>query len=135
MVLLWLMESLKRSASKVFKANISCSSFIHLTCKFMFNIHFFNLWQVNILLLPLIYLLWWQLLSYYPTALLYWHRLSYHPAALFWIVNRDIFIFCFSTFVCPTEIIAFSDRIGEFKAINTAVVACSVDSHFTHLAW
>ncbi|XP_014784363.1 peroxiredoxin-4 isoform X1 [Octopus bimaculoides] len=39
------------------------------------------------------------------------------------------------TFVCPTEIIAFSDRIGEFKAINTAVVACSVDSHFTHLAW
>lgn len=39
------------------------------------------------------------------------------------------------TFVCPTEIIAFSDRIKEFKAINTEVVACSVDSPFTHLAW
>lgn len=39
------------------------------------------------------------------------------------------------TFVCPTEIIAFSDRITEFKAINTEVVACSVDSPFTHLAW
>ncbi|KAG1714822.1 Peroxiredoxin-4 [Nymphon striatum] len=39
------------------------------------------------------------------------------------------------TFVCPTEIIAFSDRIQEFKAINTEVVACSVDSQFTHLAW
>ncbi|XP_059673285.1 LOW QUALITY PROTEIN: peroxiredoxin-4 [Gavia stellata] len=39
------------------------------------------------------------------------------------------------TFVCPTEIIAFSDRIGEFRAINTEVVACSVDSKFTHLAW
>ena len=43
--------------------------------------------------------------------------------------------FFFSTFVCPTEIIAFSDRIGEFHDINTRVVACSVDSQFTHLAW
>ena len=40
-----------------------------------------------------------------------------------------------STFVCPTEITAFSDRIEEFKAINTEVVACSVDSKYTHLAW
>uniref|UniRef100_A0A3Q4BSS9 thioredoxin-dependent peroxiredoxin n=1 Tax=Mola mola TaxID=94237 RepID=A0A3Q4BSS9_MOLML len=39
------------------------------------------------------------------------------------------------TFVCPTEIIAFSDRVHEFHAINTEVVACSVDSQFTHLAW
>jgi len=39
------------------------------------------------------------------------------------------------TFVCPTEIIAFSDRVEEFRKINAEVVACSVDSHFTHLAW
>ncbi|KAF2894258.1 hypothetical protein ILUMI_11919 [Ignelater luminosus] len=39
------------------------------------------------------------------------------------------------TFVCPTEIIAFSDRIEEFKKINTAVIAVSTDSQFTHLAW
>lgn len=39
------------------------------------------------------------------------------------------------TFVCPTEIIAFSDRVEEFKKINCAVVACSTDSHFSHLAW
>merc|ERR1711994_389476 len=39
------------------------------------------------------------------------------------------------TFVCPTEIMAFSDRIEEFKKLNTEVVACSVDSQFTHLAW
>jgi len=39
------------------------------------------------------------------------------------------------TFVCPTEIIAFSDRIDEFKKIGAEVVACSVDSQFTHLAW
>lgn len=39
------------------------------------------------------------------------------------------------TFVCPTEIIAFSDRIQEFRSVNTEVVACSVDSKYTHLAW
>jgi len=39
------------------------------------------------------------------------------------------------TFVCPTEIIEFSDRIEEFKKLDTAVVGASVDSHFSHLAW
>ncbi|XP_072042028.1 peroxiredoxin-2-like [Amphiura filiformis] len=39
------------------------------------------------------------------------------------------------TFVCPTEIIAFSDRANEFHDINTEVVGISVDSHFSHLAW
>lgn len=40
-----------------------------------------------------------------------------------------------STFVCPTEIIAFSDRIKDFEALNTSVVGVSVDSQFSHLAW
>nr|AAU84951.1 thioredoxin peroxidase [Branchiostoma belcheri tsingtauense] len=39
------------------------------------------------------------------------------------------------TFVCPTEIIAFSDRVEEFRKINCEVVACSTDSQFSHLAW
>lgn len=39
------------------------------------------------------------------------------------------------TFVCPTEIIAFSDRAEEFRRINTEVIGVSTDSHFTHLAW
>lgn len=39
------------------------------------------------------------------------------------------------TFVCPTEIIAFSNRMEDFKKIGAEVIACSVDSHFTHLAW
>jgi alkyl hydroperoxide reductase subunit AhpC len=39
------------------------------------------------------------------------------------------------TFVCPTEIIAFSDRIEEFKNINCEVIGISTDSHFSHLAW
>ncbi|CAI8048682.1 Peroxiredoxin-4, partial [Geodia barretti] len=40
-----------------------------------------------------------------------------------------------STFVCPTEILAFNDRLEEFRAIDTEVVACSVDSKYTHYAW
>jgi len=39
------------------------------------------------------------------------------------------------TFVCPTEIIAFSDRAEEFRQINTELVAISVDSKYSHLAW
>lgn len=39
------------------------------------------------------------------------------------------------TFVCPTEIVAFSDRAVEFRNIGCEVVACSTDSQYTHLAW
>lgn len=39
------------------------------------------------------------------------------------------------TFVCPTEIIAFSDRAAEFRSIGCEVIACSTDSQYTHLAW
>jgi len=39
------------------------------------------------------------------------------------------------TFVCPTEIIAFQDKIAEFEKRNVAVVGCSVDSQFSHWAW
>lgn len=46
-----------------------------------------------------------------------------------------IFYNIFSTFVCPTEIIAFNDRLQEFRDLQTEVVAVSVDSHFSHLAW
>jgi peroxiredoxin (alkyl hydroperoxide reductase subunit C) len=39
------------------------------------------------------------------------------------------------TFVCPTEILAFSDAQAEFKERNTVVIGVSVDSHFSHAAW
>merc|ERR1712050_479754 len=39
------------------------------------------------------------------------------------------------TFVCPTEIIAFSEQAEAFKAIDCNIVACSCDSHFSHFAW
>ena len=39
------------------------------------------------------------------------------------------------TFVCPSELIAFDHRLEEFKARGVEVLSCSIDSHFTHLAW
>ena len=39
------------------------------------------------------------------------------------------------TFVCPTELIAFSKRIKEFESRNVQVIGCSIDSQFTHVAW
>ncbi len=39
------------------------------------------------------------------------------------------------TFVCPTEIIAFQDKIAEFEKRNVAIVGASVDSEFSHWKW
>ncbi len=39
------------------------------------------------------------------------------------------------TFVCPTEIIAFSEKAEEFRKRGAEVLGCSVDSKFSHLAW
>ena len=39
------------------------------------------------------------------------------------------------TYVCPTELIAFSERVSDFNALNANILGISTDSHFTHLAW
>jgi len=39
------------------------------------------------------------------------------------------------TFVCPTELIAFQEKMKDFEERNVAVVACSVDSQFSHWKW
>lgn len=39
------------------------------------------------------------------------------------------------TFVCPTELLAFQEKLAEFEKRGVAVVGCSVDSHFSHWAW
>ncbi|MDO5580322.1 MAG: peroxiredoxin [Planctomycetia bacterium] len=39
------------------------------------------------------------------------------------------------TFVCPTEIRAFSDSIEDFEKRNVQILGCSVDSPYCHLAW
>jgi peroxiredoxin 2/4 len=39
------------------------------------------------------------------------------------------------TFVCPTEILAFQNKLKEFEKRNVAVVGCSTDTENSHLAW
>ena len=50
-----------------------------------------------------------------------------------WIV---LFFYPFDfTFVCPTEITAFSDNIEKFDKLGAKILGVSTDSHHTHLAW
>jgi alkyl hydroperoxide reductase subunit AhpC len=54
------------------------------------------------------------------------------------IRGRYVYLFFYPldfTFVCPTEIIAFSERTPDFERLNTKVIGCSIDSQFSHLAW
>ena len=39
------------------------------------------------------------------------------------------------TYVCPTELISFSENLKKFQDIGAEVLGISTDSHFTHLAW
>ena len=39
------------------------------------------------------------------------------------------------TFVCPSEIIAFSKRVKDFQERGVQVIGCSIDSQFAHFAW
>ncbi len=39
------------------------------------------------------------------------------------------------TFVCPTELHAFQDHLADFTERDAVVLGCSIDSHFSHLAW
>lgn len=39
------------------------------------------------------------------------------------------------TFVCPTELHAFQEKLTEFEKLNTIVLGCSIDSQFSHKAW
>ncbi|WP_026463985.1 peroxiredoxin [Adhaeribacter aquaticus] len=52
--------------------------------------------------------------------------------------NKHVVLFFWPydfTFVCPTEILAFQERLADFEKRNVAVVGVSIDSHFTHFAW
>ena len=39
------------------------------------------------------------------------------------------------TFVCPTEIIGYGDKLAEFQKRGVEVVGCSIDSQYSHKAW
>ncbi|MBN2669073.1 MAG: peroxiredoxin [Bacteroidales bacterium] len=55
-----------------------------------------------------------------------------------YIGKKDVIFFFYPldfTFVCPTEILAFQEKIAEFEKRNVQIVGCSIDSEFSHLAW
>src|SRR5882724_5429590 len=39
------------------------------------------------------------------------------------------------TFVCPTEITGFADRVADFQSRGAEVIGVSIDSQYSHLAW
>lgn len=55
-----------------------------------------------------------------------------------YVGNKFVLFFFYPldfTFVCPTEILAFQQKLNEFEKRDVAVVGCSVDSEFSHWAW
>ena len=62
-----------------------------------------------------------------------------HDFSLAQFINYNEVLFFFYpkdfTFVCPTELIAFQEKLEAFQARNVAVVGCSTDTEETHLAW
>ena len=39
------------------------------------------------------------------------------------------------TFVCPTEILAFNEKLAAFNERGADIIGVSVDSEYTHYAW
>jgi peroxiredoxin (alkyl hydroperoxide reductase subunit C) len=55
-----------------------------------------------------------------------------------YIGNKEVIFFFYPkdfTFVCPTEILAFQEKLAEFEKRGVAVVGASTDTEETHLAW
>jgi len=55
-----------------------------------------------------------------------------------YIGKKDVIFFFYPkdfTFVCPTEILAFQEKLAEFEKRGVAVVGASTDTEETHLAW
>ncbi|MDP3935542.1 MAG: peroxiredoxin [Alphaproteobacteria bacterium] len=52
--------------------------------------------------------------------------------------NKYVVLFFYPldfTFVCPTEMHAFQEKLGEFKGRGVELLGCSVDSEHSHIAW
>jgi alkyl hydroperoxide reductase subunit AhpC len=67
-----------------------------------------------------------------------WHKDSFKEIQLSDYAGKYLVLFFYPldfTFVCPTEIIEFSNKAKAFNSISAEVVGCSVDSHFSHMAW
>jgi peroxiredoxin (alkyl hydroperoxide reductase subunit C) len=54
------------------------------------------------------------------------------------IGKKEVVLFFYPkdfTFVCPTEILAFQEKLAEFKKRGVEVVGASTDTENTHIAW
>ncbi len=55
-----------------------------------------------------------------------------------YIGKKNVILFFYPkdfTFVCPTELHAFQEKLSDFKSRNTEVVACSTDTEKSHWGW
>ena len=71
------------------------------------------------------------------TAMAYWDG-KFKKVSLEDFKDKWVVLFFYpldNTFVCPTEIVAFNDNADKFEQLNTQVIACSIDSHFSHKEW
>ena len=67
----------------------------------------------------------------------YWNK-KFQEITLSQFKGKYVVLFFYPldfTFVCPTEIVQFSDKAAEFEKMDCQVIACSIDSHFTHKEW
>lgn len=61
-----------------------------------------------------------------------------HDFSLSKLQGKYVVIFFYPldfTFVCPTELHAFQEKLPEFKKRGAEVIGCSVDSCYSHAAW
>ena len=71
------------------------------------------------------------------TGMAYWNK-KFQEISLEQFKGKYVVLFFYPldfTFVCPTEIVQFSDKVAEFEKHNCQVIAASIDSHFTHKEW
>lgn len=61
-----------------------------------------------------------------------------HDFSLSNFIGKQVIFFFYPldfTFVCPTELHAFQEKLKDFERLGAQVVGCSVDSHYSHFAW
>lgn len=67
-----------------------------------------------------------------------WYQNEFKTIKLTDLSGKYVVLFFYPldfTFVCPTEIIAFNNKAKEFRSIGCELIACSVDSKFSHMEY
>lgn len=67
-----------------------------------------------------------------------WYQGDFHNIKLSDYKGKYVVLFFYPldfTFVCPTEIISFSNHAKAFREVGCEVIACSVDSKFSHMEY